>query len=184
MVLRVRTEFTGVPGTPWLSTMFFAGGDQTAANAAVAAVADWWGDLDGDMTDEISWRTLPDVELINDSTSELQDIFSVTPETGNGGNVNERLSPATQALMRWRTGSIVNGREVRGRTFIPGLTEQTNDAGVPSSGFTASANAAAATLVGLGILRIHPTSRIVNPNPEVIAGSLWANWAVLRSRRD
>lgn len=187
MVMRTKVTMTGVPGSPYLSVMHWIGSDQTDADGAIAAVAAFWTELEPIMSSDLDWVTEPDVEVLNSATGVLEDVFSVTSASGSGNDTVERISPATQGLIRWRTGAIENGREVRGRTFVPGITVTGNDDGQPNASFTSNANSAISEILGGAT----PLAIWHRPNDEgpgaqvtVVSGSPWTQWAVLRSRRD
>jgi hypothetical protein len=111
-------------------------------------------------------------------------VHQVTPETGVGGSSAEALPLTTQLLVRWRTGVFNLGRELRGKTFIPGMIEPSNDVtGAPTSaavtGFQNAAITFAADSAGLGIY-----SRVYNMAATVASVNVWNKWAILTSRRD
>jgi len=188
-MFRVRTVFTGVPGTPWLSTMYFNDTGGTAQQAANAA-GGYWGAIDALMGSQVDWATEADVSVINAVTGTLEGVESTTPLTGLGALATELIGFATQALCRWRTGTVVNGRNLRGRTFIPGLTTTSADDGQLISGHRVAIAAAAAALIA------DANSELViwhRPNPDtgslglaapVVTGTAWTEFAVMRSRRD
>jgi hypothetical protein len=187
MVLRTKVEITGVQGSPYLSVMHWDGTDQTDANGAIAAVAAFWTELEPQMSNDANWTTLEDVEVINTATGELTGVLSVNDINGAGTETTDRLSPATQALVRWRTGTIVNGRELRGRTFVPALTEAGLLDGQPSAGLASAVGSAVNEILGgatpLAIWH-RPNDESVGSLAQVQTGSLWSLFAVLRSRRD
>lgn len=180
---RVRTEFNGLVGAPWISTMYFSDGGGSAAQA-VAAVGTFWGSVDNVMDSEVDWRTLPDVETVDEATGNVTAVTQVTPVTGSGSLAAEALPIATQGLIRWRTGVYVSGREIRGRTFIPGLTETANDNGAPSAAVIGVLGTAGATLVSDANSVLVIWSRKNATAPPVVTTSTWGSFAVLRSRRD
>lgn len=179
---RVRTEFVGVQGSPWLSTMYF--GTVNSAAQSVNAVGVFWTAVDNAISSAVTWRTLADVDEI-DVGGNLIGIASVTPQTGTGGAAGDRLPPATQGLITWRTGSIIGGRELKGRTFVPGIVENNSDAaGTPVAGvITILQNAADALIADVNSAltiwsRQHAQVRLA------AVASVSDKWAVLRSRRD
>ena len=180
---RVRTEFTGMQGAPWLSTMYFNDTGGTPQQA-VTAVGAFWGAVDLHIDNEVDWTTLTDVETVAADSGQVVDITSTTPVTGTGASSSEALPFATQALVRWRTGDFINGREIRGRTFIPGVTELFNDNGRPIAALVSTINTAAATLIGDANSLLDVWSRQNGLARAVVTGSAWSEFAILRSRRD
>lgn len=189
MSYRVRTVFSGVPGTPWLSTMYFEEVGGTAQQAATA-VGTFWGAVDALMSSTVSWTTEADVSTINDATGELTDITVTTPVTGAGAQAVTLGPIVAQALVRWRTGAFINGRNLRGRTFVPGLIESQSDAGRPDASVQATINTAAAALIAdaNSVLNIwhrpNPPGSATGAGEAVLSGLCWNQWASLRSRRD
>lgn len=180
---RVRTVFTGIQGSPWLSTMYFDSLGAGTAQQAVSAVGTFWGALDNFMGAGVAWATEADVADINSTTGQPEDVTSTTPSTGAGSGGADLLPAATQGLIQWRTGVFANGREVRGRTFIPGLME-TASTGGPSGTFASAAPTAAAALIADANSTLIIWSRANSSFAPVTSGTLWTSFAVLRSRRD
>lgn len=180
---RVRTVFTGVTGSPWLSTAFFdeAGGD---ASDAVAAVATFWSALDTRLHVDVAWSTEPDVEIVDEVTGNITGIIGVPPTAGTGALAGELAPPATQALVRWRTGSFVGGREIRGRTFIPGLNVTAIDDGNLAAAVQVVFQDAAAALIADVASILVIWSRANGAAAPVVSASVWSQFAVMRSRRD
>lgn len=180
---RVRTVFTGVTGSPWVSTAFFGEGSGTGQQAATAVGA-FWSSVDSLMEVSVSWSTLADVEIVDASTGQVTGVVNTTPVTGGGVAATTGLPVATQALVRWRTGVYVGGREIRGRWFIPGLATTANTDGAPSSTVLSTVNTAAATLLADANADLEVWSRKNGTAPVAVSGSCWNQFAVLRSRRD
>jgi hypothetical protein len=197
-VLRVDTVFTGPAGSPWLSAMYFSLDTQAGADQAVADVGAFWGAVDGGMSSTVSWSTQPDVQSLDPTDGSLLATFSTTPQSGSGASAGDMLPTAAQALVRWRTSGIVNGRTVRGRTNVPGVTEAFAAAGRPISAYLITLNTAAAALIaGTSDLLIwsRPHTQDFDESPTspptragsahlVTSGSAWSEFAVQRSRRD
>lgn len=180
---RVRTTFGGVAGSPWISTMYFDEAGGTPANA-VTAVGTFWNAVDSLMETSVVWATLADVETVQADTGNVTAVETTIPQTGNGVAATTGLPIASQMLVRWRTGVYVAGREVRGRTFIPGLATAVNSDGVPSGSAQTTVNNAASALVGALDAQLVVWSRTHGQARVVTVGSVWNQFAVLRSRRD
>lgn len=184
---RVRTVFSGMQGSPWLNTLFFneAGG---TAQQAVTAVGTFWGAVDALIDSEVDWTTEPDVTLIDAVSGSPTGIVTTTPVTGTGSAVGDAVPAATQALVRWRTGAFPAGREVRGRTFVPALVEASNDNGKLLAASQTTIQTAAAALIAdansVLVVWKRPNPPAIGSYANVIASSVWGDFAVLRSRRD
>lgn len=182
-MLRVRTIFSGAGGTPYLSTMFFDGDDGGEAVSAVSAVATFWGVIDGSMDSELTWATDPDVAIIDPGTGQTIGILPVTPSSGGGGTLDDALPFTTQGLLRWRTGAYANGREIRGRTFIPALTELSLNDGVMASTTRDIITGAGQGLVDDANSTLVVWGRTSGSTAPVVTANCWDQFAVLRSRR-
>jgi len=180
---RVRTEFRGMQGAPWLSTMFFEEGVGTAQDC-IDAVGTFWGAVDAGIDSEVDWATLPDVEAVSAVTGLVTGVTTTTPATGTGASATQALPFASQGLLRWRTGVYINGREVRGRTFIPGIVVSNNDNGGVLAAYQTTVNNAAAALIATSDANLQIWTRANNNAATVTSGSMWNQFAVLRSRRD
>lgn len=184
-MLRVRTQFSGVQGAPWLSTMFFqaATEDGTTAAAAVSAVGAFWTTVKALINSSITYTTLAQVDFI-DVNGNHTGAANTTPATGTGGAATGILPMAVQGLVQWRTGTYINNREVRGRTFIPGLTTGALSSGALASASQTTINSAASTLIGNATAHISVWDRTHSGVATVVSGAAWSQFAVLRSRRD
>lgn len=186
---RIRTVFTGPQGSPWLGTMFF---DETVgtAQSAATAVGTFWGAVDALMHTTVTWATEADVSAIDDTNGQLMGVSSTTPQTGTGALGGELAPFVSQALVRWRTNGIVNGRSLRGRSFVPGLTTTSADDGRVIAATQATINAAAAALILDANSTLVVWHRPSGPgatdgnSATVVTGTCWSQYASLRSRRD
>jgi hypothetical protein len=188
-VLRVKTIFSYTTGAPWVCTLNFADtANQTQANNVNTAVGAFWGAVDTHINSGVTWTTDAAVQDINVLTGQIQGLFPVTPVTGTGAVATEILPVVNQGLVSWRTGQFGNGRESRGRTFIPGLTEAAATLGVVTAAVKTNTDTAAAALIAdaNSLLAIYqrPKPGVSGALFDVNAGTMWTKFAVLRSRRD
>jgi len=186
---RVRTVFSGVQGAPWLNTLYFQDSGGTAQQAATAAGA-FWNSVDTYIYGGITWTTEADVVSITASSGALAGVTATTPVTGTGGGGSDPLPYATQGLVRWRTGVVVGTRELRGKTFIPGLTETGVTAALVTAAVVTAVNTAAATLISdpnsilVAWHRPSAPGALDGVSWNVATGQMAPGFAVLRSRRD
>jgi hypothetical protein len=116
-----------------------------------------------------------------------------TAKIGTGGSGGDPVPDATQVLWQWLTGSIADGRFLRGRTFIPCL----------SAGSVIGGNlnpAVRTTFIGYGTTLLAAnvgqqvwhrpkkdpvTHALIRPGSVALTGSnsVWSEMAVLRRRR-
>jgi hypothetical protein len=124
---------------------------------------------------------------LDNTTGTLTDEWSDgTAQTGGGAGSGETVPDASQILVRWGTSAIVNGRFVRGRTFIPGCQVAGLVSGNLSAANVAAITAAAeASLVsndGFGVWH-RPVAGAGGSFHLATSGTCWSELAVLRQRR-
>lgn len=179
-MIRVRINYTGrVTG---FSIMHFAnelGDAQSAADAART----FFDAIKGGLQTGQFVRVDPEVFEVNVGTGKVEGATTITSTQVTGTNSDDVLPQATQLLVRWRTGQFIDGRELRGRTFIPGYVQGASSAaGEVATTTQGTVNTAAATLVGNSDFGIwSPTNAVF---ATATSGICWTEWAVQRGRRD
>lgn len=181
-MLRVRINWTGL--NTGFSVWHFDGPDtQTGANDAAAAAATWCGAVDNFLRVNQAWAIDPEVQQVSVLTGQVEAVYTVTGGSGTGADSGDAVPNAAMILVRWRTGVFLSGRELRGRTFIPGCTETSVDAnGNLGSTAIAAINTANATLISGSEFGIYSPTK--NAYSDASSGSTWSEFAVLRSRRE
>jgi hypothetical protein len=179
----------------------FGGTQQDFIDAHVG----WWNALKAYVASGTTISVQGEIEELDHTNGELIGITAATGATisctGSGG----MLPPHVQGLVRWRTGVYHDGREIRGRTFIPGQCVSLASGGAPVIGMITPVNAACAALITspaqLVIWRRERQLRPAQGTPglpgylpelphrfgqfqEVLTGTMWDKFAILRSRRD
>lgn len=185
-MLRVDTIMTGPSITGGgINQLFVAGGTQTEADSAQALVSGFWEDIAALAQAPNVFSVQGEVLDVDPSTGNTTGVFSTTPHTHNCINTGEILPPSLQVLVRLRTGVYVNGREVRGRIFLPGMSEAQATSGKPAASLISAVQTAADLLITAGdpdsLLVWSRTHGVAHP---VVSASVWSEFAVLRSRRD
>lgn len=185
-MIRVRTIFTGVQGAPYYSNLYFTGDTLLDAQEAHAKVATFWNNARTHIRAGTSITIQGDVPEIDPATGDITVMHAVTPVNWLGTDSGEMLPPATQALVQFKTGSYVGGRQIRGRMFIPAQMESDNVAGLLGSGYITFLNGLLTTLLVPTASGAQPVvwSRTHGVDPIVTSATTWLQWAVLRSRRD
>lgn len=205
-LIRVTTIFGGpyVSGGGIQQFYFLDSGGTTAA--ACAAVKAFWANFVPYLGSGTTVNTVGQVELIQDTDGELVGTAGVTAATVTGSGGTEVLPMASQGLIQWRTGVFSDGREIRGRTFLPAMVETSNTGGVPSGTFAGIAPTYSAALISdsASVLAIWRRPRLERAalgipgqpgyrpahsardgeSAPVSSSALSAKWAQLRSRRD
>lgn len=184
-MLRITAVWTAPYGSPYYSTFYFGGDTSGEADAASAAVAAFLGVMDGNIASTYTWNIDQQAEFVDEVTGNVTGVESVPAGNGTGSGSGDPLPTATQALIRWRTNTYLNGREIRGRTFFPGFVETASTAGKVTTGLLSGLNTAAANFItgssGAGNLVIWSPTH--GQSATVLTGTAWDEFAVLRSRR-
>lgn len=183
LLSRFQTVFSGVAGTPWYSNMYFEGGTPEGA-AYGPHVATFWDECASQMDSEVTWVVSPTYTVIEHSTGLIQDIGDWAGDTGVGLVAGEALPWATQMLVNWRTSVYVAGRELRGRTFVPGLQQNVNNNGIAAAASVADVLSAADNLIDNSNSALTVWSRTHFAEAIVVSAQVPTKLGVLRSRRD
>lgn len=154
-----------------------------AQNAADAATA-WWDEINDRFANAQSMRVDPEVHLVDESTGQTIGTTTVTTASVAGTAGAVQVPQPSMVLVRWRTGAFVNGREIRGRTFLPGLSsaEVTSGGEVSANTITDVNNSVTFILADTPDLAVYSPSYATAS--AVTSGSCWNEFAVMRSRRE
>lgn len=181
-VNKVRTVWTGFGGAPGYSNLYFGG--SPPAQSCIDAVRDAITILQPGFNSGVTATIDPVVVTIDDFTGNVTGTVTGTQRVVVGTQSGELLPLATQGLIGFRTGIYATGREIRGRWFIPGMTETANvAAGVPSSSAILTFINAGNSLIG-AVPEFVVYSRTKKASASVVSAYSPTKWAVLRSRRD
>lgn len=196
VILRTSASIGGtLMSSPGISQVWWApqtaGGSTADATDCLARFRAMWDAVKALMSPGIT-LTFDNVCLaIEATTGVLQGTFTGTlPLSVTGTGVTDALPRQTQGLLRVSTNTVINGRRVRGRLFVPGPVETHNDSsGLPNSTYTSTLTTAAAGLLVAGATTSMPVVWHRPLLPGQGAAPLWSgvaaspNWSVLRSRR-
>jgi hypothetical protein len=192
-IARVRANWTGFAGASGVST-FYLGTSPTGAD--LDFIQDFFNGFSGLLASGVVVTVEQSGDTLNEADGVINGSWSATrtqaPATGSGGS---NYSGATGIVIRWRTAGVVNGRRVRGATFLVPLSTAEFAAGVPSSGnvalVTSSANGLAQDLNSRPLVIWSRPFAGAPGNPAragtahpVTSGEGRNLSAVLRSRRD
>lgn len=185
-VVRISTEIRGLGGSPGYSRQHFEVADaspgSTDMDFAKDAVEAMWQELIPYVSAPVMFEVLDEAAIINPATGQTTGVVPIDGTSFAGAAAGDALPWITQGLLRLRTGVYSNGREARGRVFIPGLNESLSQAGRPSPTFVDELTGIGQQLFAEGAATPVVISKGVAV--PVIAVSAWNEWAYLGSRRD
>lgn len=136
----------------------------------------------------------------NTATGELIGAWTDAPTyTGVGLITGNEVADATQLLVQWQTGHVVNGRFLHGRQYFPGMASAQEVGGNVQGSTITTIGPAAQALCNAGVQLCvwhRPQLPAGTPpgNPDGVpraggvawaaqVGQVWTEWAVLRRRR-
>lgn len=124
IMAKVTARWSGFSGAPGYSNFFWyrptddtwTPQDFSDATGAVHALFTMSKSL---LPPTVKIDVLGDVELIQDTDGQLMDVQGgYVRDQIVGGALDSPYSAASGAVITWRTGTVKNGRRVRGRTFL------------------------------------------------------------------
>ena len=152
VLLRVPVVWSGLTGLPGVSVLYWDGG----VSSVMTDVTAFFNAIKGVFPSGLSW-TIPNAgDNIDDATGTLIGDWSTT----GGGTVSATggftaYAAGTGARVRWNTGNIVDGRRLRGSTFLVPLTGGGYDSSGTIENTTLSTlQTAATTLASTGALKV------------------------------
>jgi hypothetical protein len=181
--------------SPGFTSLWWApgtvGGSTADATDCLARFRTLWEGVKAIMSTTVTIDYDPICIAVEATTGALTGAFAGTdPLSSTGADSGDALPRQTQALLRLATSSVVGGRRLRGRLFIPGMVETSNTSTGQVVGTTVSTlTTAGSTILAAGATASAP---VIWHRPEAGAGGVSAlitgvscatTWSVLRSRR-
>lgn len=184
---RVTTRFSGGPAVGGgINKLYFD--DSLSAASAAGAVVDFWEACAAVQVNTLQMIVDGTVEIVDVESGQVTGLAVTDTVTVTGANNQDPLPKASQGLIRLRTGDFINGRERRGRIFVPGLLEANNEGGSVGTSLRTALATAADILVATDLFVVYRRPPADEPGTGafsiVQSASVWDQWAVLRSRRD
>ena len=185
MPREILVDWNTDAGTGLVSVFMFL--TPTAVADQRAALNTFLGTIDAGLANTIGWVIRTSGREMDDASGNLTGVWGhSTAYTGAGGGTGEPVPDASQALFRWATDHIVNGRFLKGRTFIPGVVAAAvvngNMAAGTQNDFTAAGQALIDDAVQLAVWH-RPVAGAGGVAWTADTCSVWSELAVLRRRR-
>lgn len=185
MPREILVDWTTDSGTGKVSVFYF--NEATSVASQRSALNTFLSGVDGSCANSISWSIRTAGVERNSTTGILESAWvDSTVYSGTGASATEPVPDASQALFRWQTDHVVNGRFLTGRTYIPGWSV----ANVTNGNIT-EANRAGVEAIGQALITAGVQLGVWH-RPVLAAGGqfwsadvcdVWAEFAVLRRRR-
>ena len=185
MIRQIITRWTTPSGSGKATVMYFEGSPTISTQRS--NLNTFWTSVMGALDNSTSYTIdTSGIELESTTGALVGSWTHSTPYTDSGDQSTEPVADATMALIRWKTSTIVGGRFLTGRTFIPGLDRAQLTNGNLSSSTVAALNGFAATFIAapnaFGIWH-RPIAGSGGTHVVVSAADTWSELAVLRRRR-
>lgn len=182
-MFRVTQVVTGVAGAPYYLTGYFdaiSGQEQFAAG-------DWatFCRFPADqMREGLVYEPITTVDRVDPVSGDVVGRVNVSVPGVAAATGQDPLPPSNQLVVNWRTGAFTAGREVRGRTNLPGWLEAASTNGRPTNTLLDAVQSKAVNLVANATNPLVVYSKKNGAWQAVQTTGVMAEWAVLRSRRD
>lgn len=186
MVREILTDWNTPAGGGRVSVMYFD--DTVSVVSQRAALATLWTTLEPRLGSTVTWTIRTEGRNLHTGNGQLLGQWEdTTSRTGTGNDAASTVIPdASQVLFRWRTGIVVKGRFLQGRTYVPGMTAASLTSGNVSAAARNEWNTAINTFLGANVgLEVwhRPVNQSGGTTGFVLTGSVWSELAVLRRRR-
>lgn len=183
LIRRVRVVWTGVAGSPAYSNFYAINGVQSP-NAFAGAVRNTLVAMASSVVTPVQAEIEPDSPLIDSTNGEILGSDTVSQAPVSMTNTSDMLPRSTQVLVRLLTGTYANGRQIRGRFYIPYVGANLNTDGKLDPLTASQVNAFVFPLIAGSNGGWVVWSRSTGGVASVGAVDTWSEFAVLRSRRD
>lgn len=191
-IIRLTARWTGFPGAPGYSNFFFASDGSTAdVDEAIGQVQSAFGQWIRALPSAVTVQLVQEFPVIDEVTGMTTGYADFDEEIQSFTGLDAgAFSGPTGAVVTWDTAGVVNGRRVRGRTFLVPLSNDSYQAdGTLNTDTITALNAGATALEGPGldsnlVIWSRPTNGGGGSIHNVIGHRVPDMAAVLRSRRD
>lgn len=183
-IREIITDWTAAGNAGGSSIMYFP----VAGTASIqrADLGTFWAAINAQLSTTTRWTIRTEGREIDEATGTLTGAWNdSTVRTGAGLAASGPVANTSQVLIRWNTNRIVNGRFLKGRTFVPGVQNGLLTNGELSAAGQTAFNTAIAALIGSNAPLIWHRPSPSGPGVADVAGasSVWNEFAVQRRRR-
>lgn len=185
MPREILVDWTAPSGGGKLSVFYFSEGGSVVDQRS--ALATFLAAIEPYQTTNTTWRIRTEGRELDSNTGTLTGLWTHNVNhTGTGDSTTASVADTSQLLVRWITATIIDGRLVKGRTFIPGIQSQYINLGNVAAGVQTAVGTAANTFAGstgAPVIWHRPKNGAGGSNAGVTGASVWSEFAVLRRRR-
>jgi hypothetical protein len=183
-IMRVRSVWSNFPGAPGYTDVYSR---NTALPAMTNAVRAFFDAIKTLLPTGTNVQTLGSCETYDEATGTLTGSTSSTSPAVVVGTVAGNYAGGSGAVISWTSNGFVNGRRVRGRSFIVPLAGAVDSSGSLSSSaqttLQTAANGLITAMAGDLVVWHRPSQFSAGSSHPVVTANVPDLCAVLRSRR-
>jgi hypothetical protein len=113
-----------------------------------AAISAWFNSIKPSIPNTITWQFPNEMRQFDSVTGELTAVVAITPTANvTGGSASVDYGAPAGRLVKWATGTVVNGRRLNGHTYLVPTSSNGYSAGSVTSAVQTSDNTAHTTLI-------------------------------------
>lgn len=116
-IRRVRCGMTGFIGAPGVATFYFLDTD-----TAVASLKTFWDSVGAMMPATVTIQVENTGDILEDTTGEITGSWASDVVAASPGGSDGSYSAPSGAIVSWETNTYLDGRRLRGRTFVVPLS--------------------------------------------------------------
>ena len=184
-LMRHRTTWTGFVGGPGVTTLYWDAGSAvnlTAWNAFLTAIQARFPTV-------VTWQSQNQGDVIESTTGVISGSWAGAAQPSVSGTGVGAYTAPSGCVINWRTAGVVDGRRLRGRSFMVPLHGGAYDSdGTISAAALTSLRTALATFQAAAapVLQVwsRPLDGAGGSNHTVTSADIPDKAAILRSRRD
>lgn len=183
----IKTFWTAENSPGGESIMYFRDGTATVENLRFR-LEEMYSACATRFDNQTTWTIAQSGNVVDEETGTLVDEWANAVDfSGAGSSSGQPVPNQAQLLIRWNPQAIVNGRRLKGRTYIPGLSSLTMDAGQVIAGAVTDFQTAAQDFLdevnGQFVVWHRPTGGTGGRAESAVTASVWNEFAVQRRRR-
>nr|CRY97389.1 hypothetical protein [uncultured prokaryote] len=174
-------------GAGGVTVLFFAKESETAIQSQRDEINDFLNAKSSSFGIGVSGMVRKEGRILNEESGTLVGAWSDPRTKGLADGFGTDTVPnSSQGLIRWNTGQVVDGRFLKGHTYLPGMSESVGVKGEVDPAVITSFNSVLASWIASGfgpVVWHRPKSGVGGAARIATSATLWNEFGVLRGRR-
>lgn len=191
-ITRITAQWVGFRGAPGYSNFFFDDAllDEGSVTAAALAVRDFFQAARSHIPNGTNINVQATADILDETSGQITSVVDFAQPAVVTGLADAQYSAASGAVVNWNTQDYINGRRVRGRTFLVPLSTEAYDTNGDLTGETLTAirdgaNALVTAVLNAPLCVWHRPVNGAGGSAHVVSSATVPDMAaILRSRRD